>query len=250
MTTDINGDVIDAITIDGQGVSEVTVDGDVVFQQSAIPDSVVTQYRFEDTSTSTILDSVGSNNANAIGGNYSTNSKEGSFSYEFDSSNDEYIKSNNTVDLINSGNTGNFGMGGWLFPRRRRSNQWDYTINYEQNGNNNVIVQNDNSGSDNWQVFIQINGNNQTFDTGVTMQLSTWTHVWVNFKNGDCEFYKNGSLIATESINGNLTDIGFANLVVGIRLNLTDRDRYFDGFADNIIYSNDALTLSEINNII
>lgn len=39
MTIDINGDVIDEITIDGQRVSEVTADGEIVFSPPAIPDS-------------------------------------------------------------------------------------------------------------------------------------------------------------------------------------------------------------------
>lgn len=45
MTIDINGDVIDEITIDGQRVSEVTADGEIVFSPPAIPDSAIAYYK-------------------------------------------------------------------------------------------------------------------------------------------------------------------------------------------------------------
>jgi hypothetical protein len=58
----INDSDITGATIDGQEVGEITVDGDVVF--SAVPDSLVAHWTFDnaDTSGSTAIDIVGGNN--------------------------------------------------------------------------------------------------------------------------------------------------------------------------------------------
>jgi len=82
----LDGDTVDAITMDGDSVSEVTVDGSAVF--SAIPDSGVLRYDFEDDSdTTSFVDSFENGNTGTNqGGTFDTDSKFGSFALRLNGS--------------------------------------------------------------------------------------------------------------------------------------------------------------------
>jgi len=84
--TNIDGTEITGATIDGQDVSEITVDGDTVF--TAIPDSVVHHYHFDEGSGTTATDSEGAADATVSGATYTTDSLAGSHALSFDGSND------------------------------------------------------------------------------------------------------------------------------------------------------------------
>jgi len=83
----IDGTDIAGATIDGQDVSEITVDGDTVF--TAIPDSGLLQYRYEDDSdTTTAIDRIGANDGSINGPTYDASSFAGDFALNFASASD------------------------------------------------------------------------------------------------------------------------------------------------------------------
>lgn len=89
--TNIDGTEITAASIDGQDVQEITVDGQTVF--SAIPDSGVSRYTFDDadTESGTALDSWGDNDGTISGATTGVSGLAGYDSgeaYSFDGSND------------------------------------------------------------------------------------------------------------------------------------------------------------------
>jgi len=92
-STNIDGTEITGATIDGQDVQEITVDGDTVF--TAIPDSGLLRYEFEDDSdTTTAIDSWESDTVAAYdgtinGATYSTESNVGNRSLSFDGNDDD-----------------------------------------------------------------------------------------------------------------------------------------------------------------
>jgi hypothetical protein len=84
----IDGTDITGATIDGQDVQEITVDGQTVF--TAITDTVIHRYTFENNSnTTTLTDTVGSANGAITGMTYTTSLADGEFAGNFDGENDD-----------------------------------------------------------------------------------------------------------------------------------------------------------------
>jgi hypothetical protein len=90
----IDGSTVDAITIDGTDVSEVTVDGSAVF--AATPDSVVSQYKFEQDAT----DAISSRDGTVNGATFVQGGVEGSYAADFDPSNNASIALPNYGDTL------------------------------------------------------------------------------------------------------------------------------------------------------
>lgn len=85
----IDGSTVDAITIDGTEVTEVTADGEVVFG-SAIPDSAVSQFTFDEGTGTTVTNEYSSKPDGALNGAswVSDSNLTGDYGINFDGTDD------------------------------------------------------------------------------------------------------------------------------------------------------------------
>jgi len=166
----IDGTDITGATIDGADVSEVTVDGTQVFG-NVIPDSVVTQYTYEDDSdTSVATDAVGSNDGNISGGSFnSTNPRCGSFALDVDG---DFVKSQNTINLASQGTSEALSVATFVNPDS--VSDFDNAVGWGQGISNFVVVQAENGE---WQARMQVSGTNVEAKSGATIDTSSYQHV-------------------------------------------------------------------------
>jgi len=231
---DGSGDSIGSIRLgDGSGISEVrTGAGDVLF--SAIPDSVVTQYRYEDDSDTTVaIDSVGSNNGDITGATYSASSRCDSLAIETDGSDDDVI-SQNTVDLVASGDSDACGIATFVQSDGTNS-RFNTPIAWRVDGNNKLRVAVD-SGT--FIAQFQVGGNGAVVDSGVAISSSSYQHVGVSLTQSEFAILVDGTVEATQSHSQDITNIGAASYSVGSR----GGDENFGGLFDNSTFSNSELT--------
>jgi len=143
---------------------------------SAIPDSLVSLYEFEDDSDKTAaLDSAGDNKASISGATYDPDSAVGSLALNFDEG--DFV-SNSAVDLSAQGDTGGIEISAWLKASETPSSTvyafgWATGLNYGvwcridgSNGNITAITWDDTSGS-----------TTTILDSGVALSTTTYQHV-------------------------------------------------------------------------
>ena len=100
----------------------------------------------------------------------------------------------------------------------------------------------------NGKVYWWWGGGDRELQSSTTVELDTWTHVAITYKNGEQKLYLNGSLdsshTSTESLNTSDKPVYFgAELDSGGAL---ESDRHFDGLLDEIRIYETSQTASEI----
>lgn len=218
------------------GVAEVrTGDGRVLFG-GAIPDGAVLQYRVEDDTDTTAIDSVNDNNGTLNGGTYSSSTvKKGSFSY-YNESDGNYLASNSSFDLADNGNTDEVSVGAWIY----NDSISTYCGPFYNNGSSDYFGVRDNGG---WEAVLKIGGNTATASTGISPS-SSWTHVFAVVDGSELICYVNGTAEATSSHSLDPSTIGSQTVEVGrLASGVTGGTAYFDDVtAANVKYSSDGIS--------
>jgi hypothetical protein len=207
------------------------------------PDSVVTQYRFEDDSdTSTAIDSVGNNDGDITGSpTFDTDSKCGSYSLLCDGNDDEVV-SQSTVDLPNNGTSGELSVSGFV-KLDDTSSVNEVPFGYYVDNNNMLILIKDANGV--WEAFLQINGTNYSLETSTSPSTSSYDQVTVWADSTDWGIIINGSE-QSDTHNDDPTNIGTGNLYAG---QISGFLNEFDGRLDNISYANERLSVSDADSL-
>lgn len=209
---------------------------------SAIPDSVVTQYQFEDDSdTTTTTDAVGSNNGFIMGGSFDSDARCGSFAYRSDGSDDRVV-STSAIDLSASGDNVGASVGGFFNPDN--ATDFQATVYWGADSNNYVRVDINN---DEWRAVTQVNEVNFTVVSSSGVSTSGFTHVLACHDGSDIYLIIDGTEVARTSTAADVTQIGAGDLVVA------DGGLNFSGYAgltDNASWANKALTESEAQALI
>lgn len=215
---------------------------------SAIPDSVVAQYNYEDESnTSTATDSVGSNDMTISGSNISFDSttvKCGSNSLANDGS-DPATESNNSVDLASNGTNDELSIAGFVYPNNTNGQQ--FLFGWANNNNNFLYANINETGNGNFSSYLQIGGTNYILDSGVSPSNS-WTHIAVTVNASDVMLYLDGTQEASTTHNDTPSNMGIGEYVLGERRD--QNRRFFDGNWDNTIFADAELSASEIQDLI
>jgi hypothetical protein len=94
--------------------------------------------------------------------------------------------------------------------------------------------------SSNWRTGTGNDGTDY-WDTGVTVDLNTWQHVAVVYKEDDIEFYKDGKMFSY----GSPGDVGNGNPFLLIGTHPTQA-RFFQGIVDEALVYDRALSKAEI----
>ena len=242
---DGSGNSIGAIRLgDGSEIAEVrTGAGDVLF--SALPDSVVSHWEFEDEATaSTATDSESNNDLDIVGGaTYTTDSAVGSNAIDFPNgtdSGDRLTVSNSDGDF-NSGN-GEFAVSMWVkFRDSTKGALWQvYATDSSL-----YRVLNPNRGSSSWS-FDTAGDSNENISYG--FPTNTYEHyVFQRNSSDEIELYVNGSF--KEVITTNSTTL---NINGEFHLGYDDKggtEWGLDGVLDDVFFFGAALTQSEIDNL-
>jgi len=244
--TSIDGTDITGASIDGTDVTEITVDGDTVFEAVTIPNSVVTQYRFEDnTNTSVAVDSVGTNDANINGPTYTSDAAKGSFAVEdpgIDNSGND-ITSQNNVDLVASGPNDALSIAGFVKANNVNS---DFRVPFlwGADGNNQLALFQQTT----WRARITVNNTVTEVDSGVSISDTAYQHVVVVCDQSEIAIIVDGTLEGTTSHNLDVTQIGSG--VARMFNSLRSVNLVFDGSIDNVSFMNDRITTTEAQPLI
>jgi len=232
----IDGTDISSATIDGTDVSEITVDGDTVW--TAIPDSGVTRYEFEDDSdTTTAVDSWGNQPMSLNGPSYTATSKYGDSALDFDGV-DDTGTSPHDDSLYDSA----FSVSLWVYPNGTYNN---YTVvNYDDNDNRNWGIGWANITSDS-AYELWINDSSVIVADGSYPTSGEYVNFIITYDGSLSTFYINSDEIGTHSETINTTGNGtlFANVNGG------NRGDYGDYILDDVQYHNKELSSSEVSNI-
>lgn len=240
----------DGTGLSASGFSEVRKgDGTVLWSAAPdIPDSVETQYRFEDDSdTTTALDGVGSNNATISGPTYTSNAAKGSHAIEDDGvdRSGNNVESNATVDLVASGDSQALSVG--CFARPEGATGFYYPVSYGINGGDTLSVV---AGADagNWKARLFIGGTVVHADSGVSVESSTYTAVFAVADQSEVGIIVDGTLEATTTHSLDLTNIG-AGSYKAIQGH-SSVGNIFDGGVDDATYASDRLSAVEVQQLI
>jgi len=77
---------------------------------------------------------------------------------------------------------------------------------------------------------------------GSALALNQWSHLAVVFNGSQAQFYVNGALVSSKSLNVNLTARG-GQMRLGAD---ADTQQFYKGILDNVRIYNRALTSSEV----
>lgn len=237
----IDGTDISSATIDGTDVSEITVDGDVVW--TAVPDSGVSRWEFEEGSGSTATDSWNSYDGTLNGVNYTTDSKVGTYALRNDGSGDGVRVPDNSIFDIGNGEALSASI--WIKP----NNGADQAI---------AINKGDSSGGVNnvWDIIGNDSGGNYRFsyqdgstELGVVTAdlIGSWHHLVGVYEQGvGVTGYVDGSKVGSDT--GNISGWSSSrDLIIGGGSNNTNSD--FDGEFDDARIYNKALSSNEVSNL-
>lgn len=239
MAINIGGDSVDSITIDGDQVQEVTIDGNVVWSANTVPDTVVSHWKIDEGSGSTLYDSEDSNNGNINGATWQSNSNRvGGYWLSF-----------NEGDNVNFGNPANIDPAG--------RSSFTTAITFRIDGGDTAPMPISKKGDSNDNVLIYfIDGDIKAgYDIGSTGSSNNYTY-WSSYSTGDLvrlvltfdgstiRLYANGTEVATNSESGSIAD-GSNDWQIGFADTSTRYD--FDGFIDNVIIDTTTWNATQVS---
>ena len=248
--TSIDGTEITGATIDGQDVSEITVDGETVF--TAIPDSGVLRYRFEQN----LIDDFGTNNGtdNTSAG-YRTLSAEGSFAKSYDGVDDFITYPNLNVTSPSTSWTVAIFVILDSIPSSADAFIWHPRAEFDMNISVDEGLSNDGLSTVRGQVVFQtFDGSTSTLKSGVTLTTGEYYLIGASNDGGGnytvrVDSEKNtGALPSANStsssnfVGGRVLDNGPQNLLDGG----TDDFRIYDKELSDVEWDN-LLTTGSID---
>ena len=238
-TTDEDETTYTATVLSDDDTDSVTVE-----IEAAIPDSVETQYEYEDDSDTTVaIDSIGSNDADINGPTYDPDAARGSFALLHDGD-DDFTVSQSTINLASAGTNEEVGLGGFL----KSDGSGDDSagaINWATANGTTLRIQ-ENSGT--WQAGIFTDGSGGQVDSGVSISTSEFQHVWVNADDTEVWILVDGAEQARTTHGITPSNIGSGVLATG-RTNATSSLAY-GGLVDNASYATATLEESEVQSLI
>jgi hypothetical protein len=213
---------------------------------SAIPDSAISRYEFEDSSdTNTAIDSWGDNNGAIDGATYDeTRSAFGESSLLFDASDDD------GVDVPNDGSlnpSDELSIAVWAYPttisggRRIFVSKGD--INNDEIG---IFVESDGQVA----ARIKIDGSRIELLGSSNLPTDEWTFFTLTFDGSESVLYEDGSSVATDSTSGSITtntekfQFGRDEIQTA-----SGSDYAFDGNLDHSDLYNKGLSSSEVSDL-
>jgi len=218
------------------------VDGSVV---SAIPDFLLTQYQFEDDSNNEVaVDSVGDNDADIVGPTYDADAAKGSFGLSHDGT-DDYIASQSTINLASAGTSDQAGVGGFL-KSDASGDDAAGAINWGSSNESYLSVE-ERSGT--IQVTISTPSGATVLDSGVSVDIDNYQHVWANVDDTDIWIVVDGTEQDRTTHGVDPTDIGTGTVGTG-RTAAGSSSLAFGGLVDNASYATRTLSESEVQELI
>lgn len=212
-----------------------------------IPDSVVTQYRYEDDSDTTVaIDSIGNNPATISGATYTADAIVGSLALDHDGSDDEST-SDNTVDLSALGSDDSFEIAAHI-DRKGVTDDEGYLISWS----------NPPSESNNQQgVGIQLRGGgvravlavNDTLTVGNTVSAPSNSafHLSIGVTQSEFTVYIDNSGVETTTHSEDITQIGAHEYRTGLGMVSSN---HATGIVDDFALCNRILTSSERQHLV
>jgi hypothetical protein len=238
----IDGSQVSEVTIDGQPVSQVTIDGQDVL--SAIPDSGVARWDFEDDSDTTeAVDVWGDSNGSISGPSYSSSTvAEGSFALDFDESNDDEVVVPSDVYSFDGSS---FTISAY--------------IQFKDTGDDVVFSKGPESDNDNEQLVIGAYGGGIEFSfyaddlRGPTPATDTWVRWTFTYDSGtgDRVIWNGDTEDVSDTANDDLKNTDSSDLKFG-----DDLDSIISGAQQPNIYLDDtriydkALSSTEVSNLV
>jgi len=229
----IDGSDITGATIDGTDVQEVTVDGTQVF--SAMPDFLVTQYRFEGDLT----DAAGNNDATNSGTTFTSTARKGSQALNVDNDGD-FVVSSSTVDLAANNNTDEVSVGGFIYIPSGSADGPFWGPFWTADANNYVGIIRNNG---NYAAILTVGGTQASATSSVAEKTDTWVHCMAVVDGSEVGIIIDGTLDTTSSHSLTPSNIGPASLKVG------SGDEGINGgvhYQDNSSFADKRLSESEV----
>jgi len=213
---------------------------------SGIPDSVVTQYRFEDDSdTTTAMDSVESNDAVISGPTYTTDSFKGDLAISDVGSDgsDNRVESNTSVDLVTSGDAQAASVGGFI--KASNYTNFEYPLSWGSDNSNNLSVTTWDTNT--WRARLDIGGTEVLVDSGVSISSSNYQPVFAVVDQSELGIIVGSTLQATDSHSLDLTQIGSGTLkaIQGH----TSQFNIFGGEVDDATYADGRLSEANVQRL-
>jgi len=231
--TSIDGTDITGATIDGQDVKEITIDGQVVF--TAIPDSGVARYNFEDDSdTTTATDTFNNNDGTINGPTYTTDAQVGDFALDFTSGNVD-------ISIIDSFITSPVSVAAWA--------KADSTDGFVFDHGSTRFVIGFNVQDSNGLEFTIFDGSSYSTISSGDNATGVYYHMVAVFDASvtpEMEFYVDGSSVGTNTVSQ--IGSGKQQTVIGSKTDnagATD----FDGRIDDVKIYDKALSDAEVSNL-
>ena len=244
MTIDINGDVIDEITIDGEFTKEVTIDGDIVFQGSAIPDSLLYHYTFDGGS---LTDELGAGPTFTNNGASVTTISKSDDAYDFFGNKNSRLET--TEDFSEIQNTSQVSVSMWVNPDTTSQPQ-DFAFllsmaeSYGVRPPDNELLM---FSFDDRTTETRFHAGATRAITNDSLPANTYTMVTGTFNSGNLTLYYNETEKATAV--GNSTAASGNNLMFIGDSAFSNNDDTFDGKIDEIKFYSKELTQSEVSNL-
>lgn len=215
-----------------------TGDGTVVWSSGPdIPDSGVSRYRFEEDVTDSWADNDATDNT---GVGYSTDSQEGSYSKIIPGTSGDVV--NLPINYVDAGWDTTGSVVGWVKPADTSGLQniisdWDgkgATLRIDAGSMEGYVY--DTSGTD----------VTTTRPSGGNLSNDTWIHFGLVYRGSTLDLYVDGSLVDSQSANGNPIGDSPSNINVGDRGDLNGSE--LDGQVDLIDLYDKALSDTEVSN--
>lgn len=215
-------------------LSNDDADSVTVQVESAIPDSVIHRYDFEDDSdTTTLTDTVGSADGSITGMSYTTNQAEDNFAGDFDG-NDDFVD-------IPTAEGFPLSITAYIFPRVINSNQVWINWGFDFDANEGVVIKAASDGQNfkGLEVFL----GDTSADFGTTDLSLTKTHIGVTIDaSANVTVYFDGSNVGSASFSATG---GSGQSYLGAE---NPTNNIADVILDNVEIHNKELTQSEVQN--
>jgi hypothetical protein len=216
-----------------------------------IPDSVITQYDFEDDSdTSTAIDTVGTNDGTITGAAYDTDARCGSLSMYFDGT-DDGIESKNSVDLMGVGTANEASIATFIKPQNIPTTSLNllsgpvWVVDSDNFFGQRIIVR-DSGSTVNYNAVIQVGGTEVNINATTTPSETSYQHQAVTVDSNEIRILIDGSVENSTTHDLDLSTMGTGYYELGSGSFFTD----FEGYLDNPTVADSVLTESEVQQLI
>lgn len=199
---------------------------------TSLPDSTVHRWTHDESSSTALTDSVGSQSGVINGATFTTNAKQGSNALTYNGSGDY-------VDLGQIPYYSTFTVMGWL---NFDTNNSRGTL-IDMRSNQGVHIRGEGDGT----VELLYYSGSYDIIAQPTVSTDQWYHFALAYDGTDAIAFQDGTEIGRMSA-GSPQDLGAAQDALGSKADLSEQ--YLDGKTDDVIITNEALTASQIQDII